>query len=462
MKRLQNGLGSLKGALVAMVCAFGLSPSAQAADTVILKYQSIQATVSVDEVEDFAADHQDISEPLQRFLEQTPLSPELMATLLDASIPDTGIPLGNTDIQFLLYQLNKLVGDPLTREDLRPLALALQSAYLDQDMSMLEIARRYPEDEVRLDFGQLEKVHRDVTLFVQRITPLLNFFDELLPDMVCECEEENDELTAMGQKFCRTVPDNPIQTTLASKSYPSDDAHLAAVIDDQNKTIGSFHAYDMRSPDFPRPNESTNTTLVAEWENSTDDTIQITPGATSTSTYVPYRISEDVVFALGPVRLSFSIADLTTFVETGDVPNGWRTPLSVANVEPEDLRSILTSEVEMDLREIDKDFNNLLGEYALFQLGQLIHTPSRTANIQALRGALILSVADDGKVSLLEFLQNYPAPQVIVESVDVLRLSRNLRGSGAVPTLTGGLEDVLVQIQEAIALEICECNGDER
>ena len=115
----------------------------------------------------------------------------------------------------------------------------------------------------------------------------------------------------------------------------------------------------------------------------------------------------------------------------------------------------------MDLREIDQDFNNLLGEYALFQLGQLIHTPSRTANIQALRGALILSVADDGKVSFLEFLQNYPAPQVIMESVDVLRLTRQLGGSGAVPTLTGGVEDVLVQIQEAIALEICDCNDDQ-
>lgn len=455
-----NGLLSFNGLLLGLLFSFGFSPKAQAADTVLLKYQSIQATVSIDEIEDFASNHQDISGSLQAFLEQTPLSPELMATLLDASIPDTGIPLGNTDIQFLLYQLNKLVGDPLNREDLMPLALALRSAYLDQDMSMLELAKRYPEDEVRLDLGQLENVHRDVTLFVQRITPLLNFFDELLPDMVCECDEDNGELTdqtALPASHTSVYGDNAVTCSL-TRSDLADDATLSPY---PSKALADGATSAPSSPDDLQALTSTST-LVADWENSTEDTIHISPSAASASPHVPYRISEDVVFAFGPVRLSFAIADMVTFVETGKVPRGWRTPLGIANVKPEELRSILTSEVEMDLREIDQDFNNLLGEYVLFQLGQLIHTPSRTANIQALRGALILSVADDGKVSFLEFLQNYPAPQVIVESVDVLRLTRQLGGSGAVPTLTGGVEDVLVQIQEAIALEICECNSDQR
>ena len=461
MKRLQKGSGVLKGALVALVCAIGISPNAQAADTVLLKYRSIQSTVSLDEVEDFATDHQDISESLQAFLEQTPLSPELMATLLDASIPDTGIPLGDTDIQFLLYQLNKLVGDPLGREDLLPLALALRSAYLDQDMSMLELAKRYPEDEVRLDLGQLENVHRDVTLFVQRITPLLNFFDELLPDMVCECDEDSGELTAQTVSTAsHTSPNGGVDAETCLRTHPDLTAYTR-FIPSQTKAIGNSELNALVSPEELHAGLSIDTTLIAEWENSTDSTIHVSPSAATASPHVPYRISEDVVFVVGPVRLSFAIADMVTFVETGDVPNGWRTPLGIANVSPDDLRSILTSEVEMDLREIDQDFNNLLGEYLLFQLGQLIHTPSRTANIQALRGALILSVADDGKVSFLEFLQNYPAPQVIVESFEVLRLTRQLGGSGAVPTLTGGVEDVLVQIQEAIALEICECNNSE-
>ena len=54
----------------------------------------------------------------------------------------------NKRLNFFLLQVNKLVGDPLGREDKGlsgPLARALYEAYLDNDMSFIELARRYPE-----------------------------------------------------------------------------------------------------------------------------------------------------------------------------------------------------------------------------------------------------------------------------------------------------------------------------
>ncbi|MDJ0707872.1 MAG: alpha/beta hydrolase [Leptolyngbyaceae cyanobacterium MO_188.B28] len=358
--------------------------SASAAKTVILRYQDIRSSVPLVDVEDFVTDGE-TSETLQAFLHQTPLSSDMLTTLLTDEIPDTGIPLGSTDIEFLLFQLNKLVGDPLNREHLEPLGEALYYAFLDGSMSVLELVRLYPASEVRLELHLLSRVHRDIDLFVQRITPLFNFFEELLPDLVCECETGAESVTS-----------EPLRKT-------------------------SFCSLS------------------------------------DASNYSPRRNAEDVVFAFGLIRRSFSIAELTTFAETGNVPKSWRYYLEMTNLDPEDLRATLTSEIELDLISLDEILNSLPGEYALFQLGRIIHTPSRKANIQALRSALILSAAADNNVTLLEFLQNYPAQQLIVEGEDLIRFGERLEERGAVSTVTADLEDVLVEIQKEIANEICDC-----
>ncbi|MEM7770203.1 MAG: alpha/beta hydrolase [Cyanobacteria bacterium P01_A01_bin.37] len=446
--------------MIATTSVLGWTASASAAETVLLRYQSVAARVPLSDIETFAEDGES-SSALQAFLEQTSLSPELMASLLDDSIPDTGIPLGRTDIQFLLFQLNKVVGDPLNREDLDPLAQALRSAYLDNNMSVLELVRRYPESEVRLDLRQLENVHRDVELFVQRLTPLLSFFNELLPDMVCECEQETPSIqaTVPGTTYSSTprlpadssTSDTPVDTVSCEQPprlATNPDLTLAIA-----ETIGQLkNLYDSG-----RHNEAV---VITQWEpSSSSEVVNVDP--TASVPYSPPRLSETVVFVLDPIRLSFSINELTAFAETGDVPSGWRFALGVANVEPEELRTALTSEIELELSDIDQTLNNLIGEYALFQLGQVIQTPSQRANIQALRSSLILSIVDDGTVTLLEFLQNYPASQLIVKATPLIRFTNNLSGRGAVPTVTGNFEDLLVEIQMAIATDICECDATD-
>jgi len=51
----------------------------------------------------------------------------------------------------------------------------------------------------------------------------------------------------------------------------------------------------------------------------------------------------------------------------------------------------------------------------LDQASQVIHTPSNRANRQSLRGALVSSALPNGKITLIETLQNYPTPEVHVE-----------------------------------------------
>ena len=225
------------------------------------------------------------------------------------------------------------------RGDLTPLAQALRSAYLDGNMSMLELIKRYPEDEVRFDIRELGIVYRDVDLFVERLTPLFNFFSELLPDLVCECD-----VTEVA--YVDTLP--------AAQCHRSEQTISLA----RTKALATV----AQAPRAPEP------------ENKG----QLVSQATGTQPRHPVEVTA----TLGPLLVSISTDELATFVETGELPPSWPLYMKVAGLDKEDFRKILTSEIELDLVPLDKFLNQLPGEYALFQLGRIIHTPSRQGNIQ--------------------------------------------------------------------------------
>jgi hypothetical protein len=56
-----------------------------------------------------------------------------------------------------------------------------------------------------------------------------------------------------------------------------------------------------------------------------------------------------------------------------------------------------------------------VGNFLLDQLTQVIHTPTGTADVQALRGALMASVSDDERLSTIEVLQKYPTQEIWVD-----------------------------------------------
>ena len=139
------------------------------------------------------------------------------------------------------------------------------------------------------------------------------------------------------------------------------------------------------------------------------------------------------------------------------MPQQWKSYLKLAQIQPEEFRRLLIDQKPVNFLEIDNFLNSFLGEYALFQLGQLVYTPSQRANVQALRSSVTLSAADDEQISWLEILQNYPAQHLTIDAKKMLRLTKNLKGKGAVKFATANLQDVLIAAQMAIAEEVCDC-----
>ncbi len=141
----------------------------------------------------------------------------------------------------------------------------------------------------------------------------------------------------------------------------------------------------------------------------------------------PALAAEKLVFTFGILGDSVTVKELEVFAETGKVPTMLKPYLRLTRTDPEVVRNFLTQEATISYRTLDKTLNTLPGEYLLFQIGKIIHTPERVANIQALRSALVMSAIKDNKVSLLKFLQKYPGQQVTVDGVALLRAARKMQ-----------------------------------
>lgn len=125
--------------------------------------------------------------------------------------------------------------------------------------------------------------------------------------------------------------------------------------------------------------------------------------------------AEEVVLRYRGLGRTVAVADLATLAATGEAPANVAGLLNQVNQRPETLQSVLNHRIEVDVVVLDKTLNSLPGEWLLDQLGQAIRPASGEARQQALRSALVLSASDDGELTLLEVLQNYPTETVVLE-----------------------------------------------
>ncbi|MGB3496423.1 MAG: alpha/beta hydrolase [Elainellaceae cyanobacterium] len=167
--------------------------------------------------------------------------------------------------------------------------------------------------------------------------------------------------------------------------------------------------------------------------------------------------AEQVVFTYGGLARSIDVDDLRTFAETGEQTPNLRFLLGITNQDADDVQTILSEDLPISLRAIDRITYSLPGEYALFQLGRRFSTRSGDANIQALRAGLILSASDDNQVSLIEFLENYPTRSLYVDSRQLLGDVREL--GDVLEVVNDRVVPYVVAAQEFLEGLICECDN---
>ena len=164
---------------------------------------------------------------------------------------------------------------------------------------------------------------------------------------------------------------------------------------------------------------------VGKWIRDTAIAISIA-GATIAFGSSRALASEEVIFTYGAITQSVPLEELKTFAETGETSSSIDFLLSHAKQNPFLLRWILKQEFPANTKLVSDLFNTMPGEYVLSQTGNVVGSKSKRANVTALRGSLIRSASDNGLVSLIELLENYPTQQVYVNGKILARVRENL------------------------------------
>src|SRR5579883_2220000 len=147
--------------------------------------------------------------------------------------------------------------------------------------------------------------------------------------------------------------------------------------------------------------------------------------------------AEKVVLKYGILQESLSVAELSTFAETGEASPALASYIKLAGKKPDEVRDALNKQVKVSPVVLDQALNSPVGEAILDEMGKTVHTATDTANRQALRSALVLSASDDGKISLIEAIQKYPTPAVEVEGDRLVNTALKLS------ELEGGIRKIL-------------------
>lgn len=171
----------------------------------------------------------------------------------------------------------------------------------------------------------------------------------------------------------------------------------------------------------------------------------------------PTKAATKVKFTYGPFGQSLTVKELKTFIETGKPSSKLKFFLNTADQEPETVRRFLAQDVKINLRLADRILYFLPGEYALFQAGQIFHTPGRVANIQALRSGVIQSLSDDNKISLIEFLEKYPLSEMTIDGVRLARAANQI--DRIVSRFAPKVETGAAIANEILESLVCDCES---
>ncbi|WP_107669343.1 alpha/beta hydrolase [Cyanothece sp. BG0011] len=146
------------------------------------------------------------------------------------------------------------------------------------------------------------------------------------------------------------------------------------------------------------------------------------------SAKLPSQAAETVILKYSILRESVSVEELSQLADTGEASRSLRAYLKLANKEPEELRALLNNNVDVDPVFLSKVLNSFAGSMVLDPVGEVIHTPSKRANRESLRGALVTSALSDKNIRLIEIFENYPTEEIHVDGDRLAEIYQSIEG----------------------------------
>ena len=129
----------------------------------------------------------------------------------------------------------------------------------------------------------------------------------------------------------------------------------------------------------------------------------------------PAIAADTILLTYGFLSMDIPIADMETFA-AGEEPSGELSELlTLAGQEPDTLRTSLNTPIPVNTIVLDVVLNSPPGEWVLDTVSETIQPTSGVAGRSALRAAIVGAAADDDTLTLLEVMQVYPSPDLVVQ-----------------------------------------------
>jgi len=125
--------------------------------------------------------------------------------------------------------------------------------------------------------------------------------------------------------------------------------------------------------------------------------------------------AETVVLRYGVLGGALPIADLTNWVDRGELSDDLETYLLLSQQKPDNIRRLLSQSVPVSADWLDLSLRTDPGRTLLSEVGQVLQSPQSRNSAESLKTALLAAARDDGQLSLLEVLQDYPARELHVQ-----------------------------------------------
>jgi hypothetical protein len=122
--------------------------------------------------------------------------------------------------------------------------------------------------------------------------------------------------------------------------------------------------------------------------------------------------AEQVILRHGNFQGQISVQELNRFVETGETTPTLRAYLQASQQSPALARRALTAGIKADRGFLNNVMSSWAGPILVNQIGQVVYPPEGELNEQALRTALGTSISQNGEVTLLGAIRNYPTDTV--------------------------------------------------
>lgn len=123
--------------------------------------------------------------------------------------------------------------------------------------------------------------------------------------------------------------------------------------------------------------------------------------------------ADKIILNYGAAQNPITIGELQNFTQTGAAPDEFKTILKISDTDINILRTALGQEIPVSRDFLERVLKSGIGQFILTRLDPVIGTPGVRQNVEEVAGALLES-ADDGKLTVLELLKNYPINEISV------------------------------------------------